>query len=179
MRQAGSLPHERDPLQQFRPAHAEGGVVGAGEDATDFFAGCDDVVAEVAHGGPAAEDGAVVFLVHVDVAVGAVGRTEAAADAVAFDQDLFAIRLAVNGIDRAADQAVGVGATAAGGGDEPLVKPEAVADEAGDAAVSVGTGLGAFVAAGAGFQVEDEELLGIVEALVEELGEERAANDLS
>src|SRR5687768_7572004 len=102
-----------DPLEQLRPAHPERGVVGTSKDAAHFFLGADDVVAEIAHGSPAAEDRAVVLLVHVDVAVGAVGRTETAADAVAFDLNLLAVRLAVDGIDRAADQAVGVGATAA------------------------------------------------------------------
>ena len=149
--------------------------MGAGEDAAYFFLGADDVVAEVAHGGPAAEDGAFVLDVHVDVAVGTVGRAEAAADAVAFDLNLLAVGQPMDGIDWAADEAVGVGATAASRSDEPFVEAETVANEAGDAAVSVGTCLGAFVATGAGFEVEDEKLLRIVKALVEELGEEGAA----
>src|SRR5262249_47404793 len=97
---------------------------------------------------------------HADVAVGAVGFAQAATDAVAFDFD-FGAFAAVNGVNGAADEAVGVFATAAGAGDEKLAEAKAVAFEARNAAVGVGAGFGAFVAAGAAFQIKDQEFLGI------------------
>ena len=74
-------------------------------------------------------------------------------------------------VDRAADHAVRVEARPARAGDQELVEPEPLADQAGDAVVGVGAGLGALVAAGALLQVEHQQALGVEQALAEELGE--------
>ena len=65
----------------------------------------------------------------------------------------------MDGIDGTADKAVGIGARAATAGDEPFVNPQAVADEPRDALMRIAARFGAFVAAGAGFEVEDQQSL--------------------
>ena len=91
---------------------------------------------------------------------------------MALDLDLLALAVAVNGIDRATDEAIGIGARAARAGDQPLVDPQPLADQPRDALMRVAAGLGAFVAAGAGFEVENEKPLGVVQALVDEFAAE-------
>ena len=94
--------------------------MGAGVDATRVVSRADEIAAQVAgrRHAPAAV-GAAADLVHRDVAVGAIRRAESAADAVILDDDLDGAGVvlpcaAVDGIDRAADEAVGIEAGAAG-----------------------------------------------------------------
>ena len=157
------------------PRHAKRRFVGAGIDAADIFAGvgADHADAQIAGGGGPAF-AVVIFGIqhvprvgpHADVAVGAVLLAQAAADAVVFDFD-FVPFAAVNGIDRAADQAVGIFARAAGAGDQVFAEPQPFALEPRDAAVGIGAGFGAFIAASAAFQIEHQQLLGVEQALVE------------
>jgi hypothetical protein len=109
---------------------------------------------------------------HVDIAIWAIVGTQAAADAMTFDLDLLALAIAVDGIDGATDEAIGIGAGAATASDEPLVDPQAVANEARDAAMCVTASFRAFIAARAGFKIEDEESLGVGETLIGELAAE-------
>ena len=111
---------------------------------------------------------------HRDIAVRTVGRAEPAADAVVLDHDLnrarmILPRLAVDGIDRAADETVGIEAGTAGTGDEVILEPQPLADQPRDALVGVGTGPRALVTPRAAFEVEHEQLLGTVEAIFQEV----------
>ena len=108
---------------EFFARHAECGVVRAGKDARDFapIGGSDDRTAEVAGRGRLLQPTALGKRMHVDIPVGAIVSAEAAADAMAFDLNLFALAVAVNGIDGATDQAVGVGTGAATARDKPFV----------------------------------------------------------
>ena len=83
------------------------------------------------------------------------------------------VSFAADRADRAADHAIRVEARSARAGDQELVEPQALADQAGHAVVGVGAGLGAFVAAGAFLQVEHEQVLGVHQALIEEVVERR------
>src|SRR5262245_57943723 len=157
-------------LPQLIPRHAEGGVVRAGEDAAYLapVGGANDRGAEVAGGGGVLQGVAFGERMHVNVAVGAVGRAQAAADAVALDLDLLALAVAVDRIDRAAHQAVRIGARTATAGHQPLVDPQTVANQPRDALMRVAAGLGALVAARAGLQVQNQQALSVVEALFDE-----------
>src|SRR5204863_5768675 len=95
-----------------------------------------------------------------------------AADAVVFDFDFIPLA-AVNSIDRAADQAVGILARAASAGDQVFSESQAFALEPRDAAMGIGAGLGAFIAASAAFQIEHQQLLRVEQALVEILAQVR------
>ena len=106
---------------------------------------------------------------HVDVAVGAIIGAQAAADAVALDLNLLALAVAVNGIDGAADEAIGIGARPATAGYQPLVNSQAVANQPRDAIVRIAASFGAFVAASASFQIQNEQSLRVVEPLIDEL----------
>src|SRR5688572_28898513 len=113
-------------FEQVLPVDPEGGVVGAGVDAARLFLFAQAVVevadAGVAAGGEFLRDRVLPGdRVHGDVAVGAVFGALAAADAVVVDDDGLA-GLAVDGVDGAAHEALGVVAGSAGGGDEVLVE---------------------------------------------------------
>ena len=109
---------------------------------------------------------------HADVAVGAVLFAQAAADAVVFDFD-FVPFAAVNGVDRAADQAVGIFARPASAGDQVFTEPQSFALQPRDAAVGVGAGFRAFIATSAAFQIEHQQLLSVEQTLIEVLAEVR------
>jgi hypothetical protein len=89
---------------------------------------------------------------------------------VIFDDDL-EVFAAVDGIDWATDEAMGIGAGAAGGGDEIVIEADAIAEHAGEwgavggVAVLIDAAFGAFVAAGAEVEIEDEDTAAFVEAL--------------
>ncbi len=157
-------------VPQLVAGHAEGGVVRAGEDAAYVtpIGRSDDRRTQVAGRRHVLQAAALFARVHVNVAVRAIRGAQAAADAVTFDLDLFAKAVAMDCIDRTADEAVGVRAGAATAGHEPLVDSHAFAHQPRDAVVRVAAGFRAFVAAGAGFEVEDEQALGVEEALVDE-----------
>src|SRR5229473_2641777 len=113
----------------------------------------------------------------VDVAVGAIARTEAAADAPVLDDHLEGIATA-NGPDGAADHAEGIAALAARRGDEIIFEAQAVAHQARYAVVRVGASVHASVAARAIFQVENQQALRFHQALGEELVERDALHHL-
>src|SRR5262245_7502064 len=134
---------------QFIPRHPKGGVVRAGKDAAHVLpiGRADERAAEVAGGGGELQFDSLGPGVPVDVAVGAVIRAQAAADAVALNLNLLSLAVAVNRIHGAAHKAVRIGTGAATAGDEPLVDPQAVADQPRDSLVRVATGFRALIAA--------------------------------
>ena len=151
------------------------GIVRACVDAARFF----QMSAEIAGSGFLLEDrlfAARIFLIvdanckgmEIDIAVGAVARTEAAANAPVLDDDLERIS-ATNGTDRAAHHAERIAALTARGGDQKILKSETVADETGYAVVGVGAGVHAGVATRAFLEIEDEQALRFHQALREEL----------
>src|SRR5882757_1149041 len=153
------------------------GVVRARVDATRFF----QVRAEVAGGRFLLDDGfltAGVFGVvgehfermEIDVAVGAVASAEAAADAPILD-DYFEGIAAADGADGTADHAKRIAALSAGGGNEIVFEPQAVAHQARHTVVRVGAGVHTSVATGAVFQIEYQQALRFHQALREELVE--------
>src|SRR6516164_3861552 len=104
------------------------GIVRACVDAARFF----QMSAEIAGSGFLLEDrlfAARIFLIvdanckgmEIDIAVGAVARTEAAANAPVLDDDLERIS-ATNGTDRAAHHAERIAALTARGGDQKILK---------------------------------------------------------
>lgn len=105
--------------------------------------------------------------VHRDVAVGAIGSALTATDAVIFDDD-FLVPLTKNGVYGTADEAVGVCARAAAGRNEEVLEPQSFSDQASFSSVRIGAGSGALIAAGAGFEVEHQQALSIVETLCDE-----------
>ena len=143
----------------------------AGEDAANvtpvFWA--DDRAAQVARRRGVLQLASFGQWMHVDVAIGAVVRAQATADAVLFDLDFETFAVAMDRVDGATNQAIRIGARAAGAGHEPFVEPQPFANEPRHAAVRIGTSLGAFIAAGAGFEIEDQQPLGVVESLLDEL----------
>ena len=104
----------------------------------------------------------------VDVAVGAVVRAQAAADAPVFDDDLERVA-AADRADRAADHAQRIAALAAGSGDQVFVEAQTFADQAGDAVVGIGASAYALIAARAALQVENQQALGFHQAVGEKL----------
>jgi len=160
------------------------GVVGAGVDAAGFL----EVGAEIAGSGFLLDDGffaAGIFEVvnadiermEIDVAVGAVARAKAAADAPVFDDDFKRIA-AADGADGTTDHAERVATLAARSGDQEIFEAQAVADQAGDAFVGIGAGVYAGIAARAFLQIEDEQALRFHEALREELVDGNALKHL-
>ena len=132
-------------------------------------AGFLQVGAKVARGGFLLDDGffaAWIFEVvdanlewmKIDVAVGAVARAKAAADAPIFDDDFERIAPA-DSADGAADHTERIAALAAGSGDKEILEAEAVADETCDAVVGIGTGVHAGIAARAFFEVQNQQAL--------------------
>jgi hypothetical protein len=121
-------------LQQVLPAHPEGGVVRTGEHAARVLGRRYDISAQVAGRRLVRLDRRPdLDRVHVDVAVRAVARAQAAADAMVFDHDLerqvgVVARPTVNRIDRAADQAIRIKTRPTRTGDEKLIEPESLAD---------------------------------------------------
>ena len=113
---------------------------------------------------------------HVDIAVGTVLGTLATANALAVVDDDFQrrlvfvlARLPVDGVDRAANQAVRIEARTAGTSHEEPVEAQPLADQPGDAAMRVRAGLRAFVAPSASFQIEHQKPLRVEETLIEKL----------
>ena len=88
----------------------------------------------------------------------------------------------MDGVDGAADHAMGIGAGSAGSCDEKLVVAFTVPEESGDggavgmSAVLFDAAFGAFVAPRAQVEVEGEDAAAFVEALRNELGDKRIAN---
>ena len=138
-------------------------------DTTGVIFGPDQITTQVAR----RRDPALRLLVHRDIAVRTVRRAEATADAVVFDHDLDRAgmifpRLAMDRIDGTAHETVGIEARAAGTGDEEVLEPEPFADQPRDTLVRVGTGPRALVAPRAALQVEHEQFLGAVKAVLQE-----------
>ncbi len=104
---------------------------------------------------------------HVDVAVGTILGTQPATDAVVLDFDFERLAIAMNGVDGASDQAVGVHAGSATACDEELVEPQSVANQPRHAIMRVGASLGAFVTSCASFQVEHEQTLRQEQTLIQ------------
>ena len=153
----------------------------AGVDAANLFLGvwADDTDAQVTGGCGSARDqltrGGIdrrvpLIANHADVAIWAIRLAQAAADAVTFDFDLRAFP-AVNGIDRAADEAIRVFATSAGASDQIMPEAQPIAFQPRDAAMRIGASLSAFVAPRAALQVEHKQLLGVEQALIEKLAQ--------
>jgi len=160
------------------------GIVRAGVDAAGLF----QMRAEIAGSSFLLDDGflaAGIFEVveaniegmEIDVAIGAVARTQAAADAPIFNDDFERIA-AADGANGAADHTEGIAALTAGGGNKEIFETQAVADEAGDTVVGIGAGIYAGVAARAFLQVEDEQALRFHQALREELVDRNALHHL-
>ena len=152
-----------------------GGVVGTGIDAAGFF----QVGAEIAGGGFLLDNGflaAGIFEIvdthiegmKIDVAVRAVARTEAAANAPVFDDDFERVA-AANGAHGAANHAERVATLPAGSGDEEVFEAEAVANETSDAIVGIGASVHAGIAAGALLKIEDQQALRLHQTLGEKL----------
>src|SRR6202162_3363523 len=100
----------------------------------------------------------------IDIAVRAVARAQAAADAPILDDDFERIA-AANGADRAAHPAEGVAALPTTGGNQILLEAQAIANETGNAIVSVRAGVNAGIAARAFLQIEDQQTLRFHQAL--------------
>src|SRR5260370_5740330 len=113
----------------------------------------------------------------IDVAVGAILRAEAAADAPILDDDFERISPS-NRADRAADHAERVAALTATRGDEILIEAQTIADETRDAVVSVGASVDACIAARAVLQIQNQQALRFHQSLREELIDGNAANHL-
>ena len=146
-----------------------GRVVWAGVDAARLR----QIVAQVAGGrfadflcGRRAKSIFLHNLLQVDVAVGTIVGTEPAADTPVLNNDFKGIPPA-NGADRAAHHEERVFALAAGGCDEEMVEAQAVAQETCDSIVGVGAGADTLVAAGAFFEIEDEQALRVHQSLGE------------
>ena len=163
---------------------AMGGVVRAGVDAAWFL----QVRAEIAGRGFLFDDGFLVSWVlgiggenlkwmQIDVAVRAIARAEAAADAPVFDDDFERIA-AADRADRAADHAERIAALAATRGDEILVEAQTVADETRDAVVCIGAGVHTGVAARAILQIQNQQALRFHQSLREELIDGDVVNHL-
>lgn len=67
----------------------------------------------------------------------------------------------MNRIDGAANHAVGVEAGAATAGDQEAVIAHPFTDQSGDTLMSIRAGLGALIAAGAAFEVNDKQILSV------------------
>src|SRR4029077_10369538 len=104
----------------------------------------------------------------VDVAIGAIVCAQPAPDAPVFDDDFEGIA-AADGTDRATDHAQRVSALAAGSGDQIFIEAETLADQSADSIMSVGTCSHALIAAGAAFQIEDQQALRLHQAVRKEL----------
>ena len=116
-----------------------------------------DAFALVAGGRPLPDNGyllvsllaiSVLMTIHGDVAIGAIGRALAAADAVIFDNDLF-VPFAEDRIDRAAHQAIRVGAGATARRHQEVLEPQSFSHQSRFAPMRIGAGFGALIAAGA------------------------------
>ena len=170
-----------DALEELVAGHAVGGFVGASGDAAGVWGMAVAFgIAEVASGGFLGMGGGggegvgmgMGGLVghHEDAPVGAIIGAEPATDAMIFDDDL-EVFAAVDGVDWATDEAMGIGAGAAGGGHEIVIEADAIAEHAGEwgavggVAVLIDAAFGAFVAAGAEVEIEDEDTAAFVEAL--------------
>ena len=110
----------------------------AGVDAAGVVFGPDQIATQVA----CRRDTPLRLLVHRDIAIGTVRRAEATADTVVLDHDLdgagmILTRLAVDGIDGTADEAVGIEAGAARTGHEEILEPQTLTDQPRDAFVRV------------------------------------------
>ena len=166
-------------MEELVAGHAVGGFVGASGDAAGVWGMAVAFgIAEVASGGflgmggGGGEGMGMGGLVghHEDAPVGAIIGAEPATDAVIFDDDL-EVFATVDGIDGATDEAMGIGAGAAVGGDELVIEADAIAEQAsewgavGGVAVLIDAAFGAFVAAGAEVEIEDEDAAAFVEAL--------------
>src|SRR5262249_15031193 len=110
---------------------------------------------------------------HVDVAVGALLGAPPAADAPVFDDDLQRV-LPPDRAYGADDHASGLAPGAEGRGPEILVVAQAVPDQPGDAVVSVGTRAHAGVAPRASLEIDQQEILGLHQALAQEFVERYA-----
>src|SRR2546430_3029047 len=166
----------REELPRVR--HPDRRPVGAGDHAARLLVRS-QVLAEIADGRFLAHDGlatagALVVVhrdpesVHVDVAVRAVLGTDTAPDAPVLDLDLERVATA-DRAHRAADHAEGVAALAARRRHEVVLEAQPLAHEARDAVVRRGAGLHAQVAARAAVEVEEEEALGLHQALTQEV----------
>ncbi len=110
---------------------------------------------------------------HVDIAIGAIFRTQAAADAPILDDDFQRIT-AADRTHRAADHAQWVETLAAGRGNQVVIKAQAFAHEARNSVVSIRAGSDACVATRAGVQVEQQQALRFHQTLLQETVERRA-----
>ena len=100
----------------------------------------------------------------IDIAVRTVACAQAAADAPILDDDFERIA-AANGADRAAHHAERIAALPATGGNQILLEAQAIANQTGNAIVSVRAGVNAGIAARAFLQIEDQQTLRFHQAL--------------
>jgi len=140
---------------QLVARHPKRGIVWASENAAHLapVRRPDDRAAQVARRRSLLQAISLRPRVHVDVAIRAVVRAQAAADAVALDLNLLPLPIAMDRIDRAPDQAIRIGARPARTGDEPFVDPQPLADQPRDAVMRIAARLGAFVAPRASLEV--------------------------
>jgi hypothetical protein len=161
--------------EEFSRIDAVCGVVRAGVNATWFF----QVRAQIARGRFLLDDSflaaGVLWIVRehfewmeIDVAIRAIARAQAAADAPVLD-DHFEGIAAANGADRAADHAERVAALAARRGNEVVFESQTVAYQTRYAVMRVGARVYARVAPRAIFQVENQQALCFHQALRKEL----------
>src|SRR6267142_1799048 len=113
----------------------------------------------------------------VDVAVGTIPRTEAAADAPILDDDFERIAPS-NRADGAADHAERIAALPATGGDKILIEAQAIADEASDSVVRISASIHTGVAARAILQVQNQQALRLHQSLREKLIDGDVVNHL-
>jgi hypothetical protein len=104
---------------------------------------------------------------HVDIAVGTVIRTESAADAPVFNDD-FKIVTAADGAYRAADHAERFSAVAARCRDEVFIPPQAIANQAADAIMSISARPDTLIASRAAVEVENQQALRFEQSLRKE-----------
>ena len=109
--------------------------------------GTTDTLALVAGRRPLSDNGyllvpllavSVLMPVHGDVPIGAIRRALPTADAVVFDDDLL-VPLSEDCIDRATDQAIGIGTRAAARGDQEVFEAKSFAYQTGLPFVCIGT----------------------------------------
>ena len=106
--------------------------------------------------------------VQIDVAIRAIARAEAAADAPVFDNNFQRVPPADRS-HRATDHAQGIAALAAGSGHQIFVEPHAFANQAAHAVMCVRTGAHALIATGAAVEVEHEKTLSFHQPIGQEL----------